>query len=223
MQNLRKAPARTSKPKRLVEPAPPSLLSAQGRGRAVLGLAISASARAKAMAATNAKAASVHVLALTVDHGLIAAGVAAAIGSASFAGFMMARDNSHPLFGGVEHLMIFAQPSAGSGGDRRLGLERAPRSVDYDATGSIDETPLPRSPAAATPRGEEPDGTGVAAKGYVLRFTHAGAVIVDGPKGSYAAAPGVVLPDVGRILAVQNRNGRWVVSTENGVIAEAAQ
>ncbi len=56
----------------------------------------------------------------------------------------------------------------------------------------------------------------------MLRFSRKGAVMVEGPKGSYVAAPGVVLPDKGRILSIQNRNGRWVVLTENGVITEPA-
>jgi hypothetical protein len=208
------------------DPGSPSSRADAVRAGAVFGIALGRSARAKAALTVNAKAASAHILALTVDHGLIAAGVAAAIGSASFAGFTMTRDNSHPLFGGVEHLMIFAQPSSGLGGDRRLLLERVTRSVDYDATGSIDRTPQPRPSAdvLGPARGDDiADATGARAKGYVLRFTPKGAMVVDGAKGSYAATPGVVVPDMGRILAIQNRNGRWVVMTENGIINEASR
>jgi hypothetical protein len=68
----------------------------------------------------------------------------------------------------------------------------------------------------------KPHSMGAPVKGYALRFTRKGAIVVDGPKGSYAAAPGVVLPDRGRILSIQNRNGRWVVLTENGTITEPA-
>jgi hypothetical protein len=169
---------------------------------------------------------------LTVDHGLVAAGLAAAIGSASFAGFMIARDNSHPLFGGIEHLMIFAQPIGGSDSRRRPLLEQATtRSVDYDATGSINRPPPPRASvegagsrhdASLPDDADKPDSMGGSVKGYALRFTRKGAIVVEGPKGSYAAAPGVVLPDRGRILSIQNRNGRWVVLTENGMITEPA-
>jgi hypothetical protein len=197
--------------------------------RVLFGSALGKGVPAKAASAAQAKAASAQILALTVDHGLVAAGVAAAIGSASFAGFMVARDNSHPLFGGIEHLMIFAQPIGATGGPRRPEPETAmARSIDYDATASI-KRPPPRGdddgaisvrngvpPEAA----DKPDAASAPVKGYVVRFTRKGAMVVDGPKGFYAAAPGVVLPDRGRILSIQNRNGRWVVLTENGVITE---
>ena len=102
---------------------------------------------------TSAHVKAAHLIALTFDHGLVAAGVAAAVGSASFAGFMIARDNSHPLFGGIEHLMIFAQPIGATGSHRRLLLEQASARPDDDATGSI-ASPSPRRAGAerATPR-----------------------------------------------------------------------
>ncbi len=147
-----------------------------------------------------------------------------------FRGFMIARDNSHPLFGGIEHLMIFAQPIGAAGSHRRLLLEEASARPDDDATGSI-ASPSPQRAGAerATPARsagaedyDQPEPPGRPAKGYVLRFTRKGAIVVEGPKGSFAAVPGVVLPDRGRILSIENRNGRWVVLTENGVVTEPA-
>ncbi len=213
MRNARKAPLRVGGAEQGSR-ARSSRSSATG-ARALFGAAFGKSAPAKAAAAARAKAASAHIFALTVDHGLVAAGVAAAIGSAGFAGFMAARDNSHPLFGGVEHLMIFAQPIGGSASQqRRLLAQASTRPSDDDATGSINPPPV---------QGADNQGsTGGLGKGYVLRFTRKGAILVEGPKGSYAAAPGVVLPDKGRILSIQNRNGRWVVLTENGTITEPA-
>ncbi len=230
VRSLRRAPLPAGGPKQSAgDPSSRSDLAAPASGRALFGFAFG---KGVAASAAHAKAASAHILALTLDHGLVAAGVAAAIGSASFAGFMIARDNSHPLFGGIEHLMIFAQPIGGSDSHRRPLLEQATmRSVDYDATGSINRPPPPRAGAegagarhdASLPDdADKPDSTGGPVKGYALRFTRKGAIVVDGPKGSYAAAPGVVLPDRGRILSIQNRNGRWVVLTENGMITEPA-
>ena len=231
MQNLRKGRLRAGGLKQR-----PGVLSSRSAGaapaggRVFFGFALGKGAPANAASAAQAKAASAHILALTVDHGLVAAGVAAAIGSASFAGFMVARDNSHPLFGGIEHLMIFAQPIGATGGQRRPEPETAmTRSFDYDATGSINRPPRAGDDGArsswngAPPEAaDKPDAARAPVKGYVLRFTQKGAMVVEGPKGSYAAAPGVVLPDRGRILSIQNRNGRWVVLTENGMITEAA-
>jgi hypothetical protein len=231
MRSLRRAPLRAGGPKQGPGgPSSRSEVAAPASGRALFGIVFGKGAAAASTA--QAKAASAHILALTVDHGLVAAGVAAAIGSASFAGFMIARDNSHPLFGGIEHLMIFAQPIGGSDSHRRPLLEQATtRSVDYDATGSINRPPPPRAGAegagslhdASLPDdADKQDSMGVPVKGYVLRFARKGAIVVDGPKGSYVAAPGVVLPDRGRILSIQNRNGRWVVLAENGMITEPA-
>jgi hypothetical protein len=168
--------------------------------------------------------------ALTLDHGLAAAGVAAAIGSAVFAGYMMTHENNPPIFGGVEHLRLFAQPlSPGwrrtSFGDGRGGG----RPVDYNATGSIR-----RGGSAAAgdveSKGEgfveSTDGKiqaarrGMVIEGYVVRFVHKGLAIVQGPKGSYAVAPGVTLPNAGRVLSIQKRGNRWVVVTAQGLIRE---
>ncbi len=144
-----------------------------------------------------------------VDHILIGLGVAAAFGSVAFAGVMLSRDNSRPMFGGVEHLMIFAQPIGGSKlkGEARAKAEAA---VDFNATGSI-----ARSGA----------GGGVenasSAKDYILRVARKGALVIESPKGRLEARPGVVIPDLGTVLSVQNRNGRWRVVTERGVVDEA--
>lgn len=173
------------------------------------------------VASARVKASTTHSLALTFDHGLVAAGIAAAVGSASFAGFMLAHDNSHPMFGGIEHLMIFAQPIHGHRPPLMESLER--RSVDYRATGSIEPRPLSNAAGGEPSRSEEKaDAARGALAGYVLRFAPRGDVVVEGPKGSFAAVPGVNLPSAGRILSIQNRNGRWVVMTENGMIAERA-
>jgi hypothetical protein len=179
------------------------------------------SSASQCVASARLKASAAHSLALTFDHGLVAAGILAAVGSASFAGFMLARDNSHPRFGGIEHLMIFAQPIHGHRPPLMARPER--RSVDYRAIGSMELPPLLSAAGGESSRSEEKaDAARSALAGYVLRFAPRGDVVVEGPKGSFAAIPGVNLPSAGRILSIQNRNGRWVVMTENGMIAERA-
>ncbi|WP_041367398.1 hypothetical protein [Methylocella silvestris] len=152
---------------------------------------------------------------------MIAAGVVVAVGSVSFAAVMISRDNSHPLFGGVEHLMIFAQPIGGSH-NHSEPAESQKHPVDYSATGSIDQSGHMDVAAGAAKRGETsaaaPRG---ALKGYVVSFSAKDAIMVQSAKGSFAAAPGTALPDAGRILSIENRNGRWVVVTERGTITEA--
>ncbi|WP_395664292.1 hypothetical protein [Methylocella sp.] len=148
---------------------------------------------------------------MTVDRMLVLAGVAAALGSVAFAGAMLSRDNSRPMFGGVEHLMIFAQPIGGS------KLQREPvasgAAVDFNATGSI---------GASGGRNADPGPGGkTVVKNYVLRVAPQGALVVEGPKGRVEAKPGAVVPDLGSVLSVQNRNGRWRVVTERGAVLEA--
>lgn len=189
------------------------------RRRVLFGIGLTQGAP-KTVAPVHAQASALHGFALTIDHGLIAAGIAAAIGSASFAGFMIARDNSHPVFGGIEHLMIFAQPIGGSASHQSPPMDQSEgHRVDYNVTGSIDQAAL--NAISDQPRpGKVSDAKHDALKGYVLRFAAKGGMMAEGPKGSYAATPGAMLPDAGRILSIENRNGRWVVTTEKGAIAE---
>ncbi len=185
----------------------------------------------KSMSFESGLARPANASALTIDHGLAAAGVAAAIGSAVFAGYMITHENNQPTFGGAEHLRLFAQPFGQ--GPRRLSIREsrgAGRVVDYNATGSIR-----RSGFANSGGDEDQGGASVASadgknqaslrdrviEGYVVRFVHKGSAIVQGPKGSYAVAPGVALPNAGRVLSIQKRGNRWIVVTARGLITES--
>ncbi len=208
-------------------PSSPDTATAAVRRERVLFDAGLIKGASKAPASAHAQGSYFHVLALTVDHGLVAAGIAAAVGSASFAGFMMTRDNSHPMFGGIEHLMIFAQPIGGAHSNHEpTAKPHEKRAVDYNTTGSIaqpakHDVEHNKATDGARPRfGAQIDPASATMKGYVLRLARKGGVSIEGPGGSYPAAPGTTLPDAGRILSLENRNGRWVVTTENGRIAE---
>lgn len=207
------------------------------RGLKSLFLGLGKSSVSQKESFENSFAIPVHVLAPTVDHGLAAVGVAAAIGSAVFAGYMMTHDNSRPAFGGAEHLKLFAQPLNSGWRGTPIGAGRAGgRQVDYNATGSIRHGGL----AAATvveskgetaiasadgkiqvPRHDMVPRRDMVLDGYVVRFVHKGLAIVQGRQGSFAVAPGVTLPDAGRVLSVEKRGNRWVVVTAKGMITEA--
>lgn len=159
-----------------------------------------------------------HAAAPRVDYSLGAAGVAAAIGSAAFAGYMVIHSDSGASASAPAPLVHTANDADQS----------AAPSADYGATGSIRYGGAAAGGAAA--RGDQRDvfeqGAKPAARrniilqGYVLRLVRNGFAIVRGRDGDYAVAPGLVLPEAGRVLSIQRRGNRWIVVTSNGVIAE---
>lgn len=165
----------------------------------------------------------------TVDIGLVAAGIAAAMSSAIFAGYMIARDNSHPTFGGAEHLMLFAQPLGGGSLQRKIDAGVGEdQSVDYNATGSIRRVP-PGEPSesrgGAAQSGADKiqaDATRAQLKGYILSFVQNGAAIIRSAQGSYVVSPGATLPGGGKVLAIERRADKWIVVTARGIITEEA-
>jgi hypothetical protein len=55
-------------------------------------------------------------------------------------------------------------------------------------------------------------------KGYRVRDVYRGAALIEYGSGMIGVEPGEVVPGVGRVKAIQERAGRWVVVTENGEI-----
>ncbi len=146
------------------------------------------------------------------DGALAGTGTAAAIACAGFAIYMSA--HPRPAFNGLEHLMIFAQPSyrddppvaqADTSGDHR--------AIDYSATGTIHpSTEQPDAPAQ--PRFSEPIITA-----YVLHYVQDGeALIVGKDDAVYRVVLGTEVPGGGRVLAIEERHGQWVVVTTRGLI-----
>ncbi|MBM3624278.1 MAG: hypothetical protein FJX16_02960, partial [Alphaproteobacteria bacterium] len=54
--------------------------------------------------------------------------------------------------------------------------------------------------------------------GYRVRDVYHGAALVESDGGMIGVEPGEVVPGVGRVLAIRERAGRWVVVTESGEI-----
>ncbi len=156
-----------------------------------------------------------------VDRFVVAAGVLTAVASASFATYMVSTDHPHQMFGGIEHLMIFAQPSSGNPHALIARVPKAPddQGIDFTATGSIPGKPeaharpvyiLPALNARVEP----------VIKGFALRGVSGNVAMVESVDGIYRVEPGSVLPGAGRVLSIQWRKGKFVVVTTEGIIAE---
>jgi hypothetical protein len=91
-----------------------------------------------------------------------------------------------------------------------------------DITGSIPAAhtaavPLPR-PA---PRIAAPVSRPVVVRDWRILRTRGGVVDVVGRGGIYEVVPGAVLPGLGPVRAIEQRNGRWMVVTPKGIIVSA--
>jgi hypothetical protein len=155
------------------------------------------------------------------DRLVVAAGVLTAVASASFATYMASTDHPHPMFGGIEHLMIFAQPSSGN---PHALIARVPKAtddqgIDFTATGSIPgkpkDDPRPIYTLPALNARVEP-----VIKGFALRGVSGNVAMVEGVNGIYRVEPGSILPGAGRVLSIQWRKGKFVVVTTEGIIGE---
>ena len=160
----------------------------------------------------------------TSDHGLGLMGIAAAFGSVAFAFVMITGDNARPFFGGAEHLELFSQPVAG--GRVRAAAKTPDPGIDYEATGSIQlvKPPAPPDHIIAPPvalRGEALMlRSGAPLQGYALRGVEGGIALVDGPTGRLHLQAGMMLPGIGRVVAIERRAGQWMVVTQEGIIGE---
>jgi hypothetical protein len=105
----------------------------------------------------------------------------------------------------------------------RIGdtVERLEKRVTAAAAAEATGTVAPAhavAAAAATPK--MPPEPPVAA-GWVIRDVFRGRALVASRRGVFEAAPGLFLPELGRVEAVTRRNGRWMVVAEKGIITTA--
>jgi hypothetical protein len=161
-------------------------------------------------------------LVFTSDHALAAAGLAAAIGSASFAGYMIIKV-------GADRAELIpadaapAEPEQHSPGPKSAARPEPPQSdmLDFGATGTIIRPPEPQPALPPNVEGVGEPTPDLAVKGFYLRFADEGAALVQGPSGIYAVVPGARIPEAGIILAIEKRAGRWIVVTQNGTIEKS--
>ncbi|MGD9544758.1 MAG: hypothetical protein AB7F41_06980 [Methylocystis sp.] len=59
--------------------------------------------------------------------------------------------------------------------------------------------------------------------GYRVRDVYHGAALIESARGMIGVEPGEFVPGVGRVIAIQERGGRWVVITESGEISGNAR
>ena len=156
-----------------------------------------------------------------VDQILAATGVAGAVASAGFAVFMISTDHSHPMFSGIEHLMLFAQPIHGRPAPvvARTHEPPADAAIDYSATGSIRHSD-PNSSDKTEGTMVRSSATEPTIAGYVLQEARTGVALVQGRGTAYWVKPGNLLPGAGRVLSVEQREDKWVVVTTQGIIVD---
>ena len=133
-----------------------------------------------------------------IDFALIGGSIAAAAGSVAFAGYMtMTAGDRSPLIYGMDHLAIFAQPS------RHLGHDEA--------------QPVDASPVGALPPGAKDHVEGYSVVGAQSDF----AWLRNGNR-IFAVHIGDEVPRLGRVAAIERREGRWTLLDLNGNVLIAA-
>jgi hypothetical protein len=171
----------------------------------------------------NINAIPVKVLAFTTDHGLIAAGVAAAISSAAFATFMICQNSRPDMLKGAEYPGIFAPALRARSHQLKLqannpdGRPINNRTIDYNVTGSISMGGIGRA-AQNTPPASNIDGSAASGgastnNSYVLRFVHKEAALLQSDRGFYVARRGTMLPGAGKVLSIEKLGDTWILLT----------
>jgi hypothetical protein len=131
-------------------------------------------------------------------------GLVLAIASTTFATYMISNEDRQPEFAGLEHLAIFSRPASATHQreitERQFAANGQP-NVDYTPVGSI--SPLRRS---------------VSARGFVVLGASSGIAVVQGPKAIVRVSPGDPLDGLGRVIAIERRDDKWVVVTSSGLI-----
>ncbi len=137
-------------------------------------------------------------------------GCVVALACAGFAIYMTG--HPQPAFNGIEHLMIFAQPNYHE--EPALAEANAPadgKGIDYSATGTI------HTPGSIAP--SQPDFSQPIVRAYSLHYVHEGeALIVGKDDAVYRVVLGSMVPGVGRVVAIEEQHGQWVVVTSRGLI-----
>lgn len=133
------------------------------------------------------------------DAALGIAGVSLALGSVLFAIDMNANTNRKPDIAGLQHLAIYAKPSSTQ--DKR---RTTPREIDFAPVGST--------------RG---NFSRIALAGYEVLEASRDHAIIRLPEGRVArVSAGDRLPQIGEIVSIRQRMGKWAVVTSAGVLEQ---
>jgi hypothetical protein len=129
-----------------------------------------------------------------VDLALVGGGLATATGAVALAGYMMTRGEHAPIVNGVQYLAIFAQPSH----PHRDDDAAAPVGVDTNPIGAISH-----------------NGKDQVAGYQMVGAQQSFAWIREGAR-IFAVHPGDDVPSLGRVGAIEMRDGRWTLMDEKG-------
>jgi len=103
----------------------------------------------------------------------------------------------------------------------RVAMRFRPANAMVSSTGQI-----PSQASMAAHRAErlagrfvEPETRPTTIEGWMVRDVISGKAILDGPDGIRNVARGEVLPGLGKVDSIVRWGNRWIVSTEQGLIA----
>ncbi len=156
---------------------------------------------------------------LTSDRALAGCGVALALWSMAFAGYMISDRDRQPYFLGLEYLAIFTKPSHGL----RVAAHPAPPAALARLDAPSDQNgvdPTPTGSIASATRADPPDGAGLPPPRYRLVSASRAAAWVESELGFRQVKPGEILSGFGWVAAIEQRNGRWALVADSGSILE---
>jgi hypothetical protein len=167
----------------------------------------------------------------SADRVLAAVGVMTALSSLAFAGYMVADADRPPRIAGLEYLSIFARPGHAGAGDPPAGAETpkvAARSVDPTPTGSIPDKAGASRPVnfiiapmrSIDPSPSDASSSSFSSYPYKLLDVLNGEALVQTDIGLRHVKAGDLLPDLGRINAIERRGDHWVLLTQSGAALE---
>ena len=156
--------------------------------------------------ASTASGVSRHIILTSLgDFALIGAGVAMAVGSIGFAGYMLLQDNHEPRVNGMQYLAIFAKPRGSS--------QPAFASSPPVAAASVRRR---RRSRHGGDRVDRPRGGRRAAEGYRIVAVEPGMAWLSNGSEIRVVKPGEVAPGLGRVASIVKRDGRWALVDESG-------
>jgi len=129
---------------------------------------------------------------------LRAIGVALAGGSVVFAAHTTGANSGQPQIHGAEHFAIYARQKSGGA--------RKPERLDIDNTAAS---------------GVQRAATTVFRDDYEIVEAAAPSARIRSPQGRImTVAPGMKYPVLGKVLSISERNGKWSVAADYGVIRQ---
>lgn len=150
-------------------------------------------------------------------------GGAIAAASGTFGLYMSLYGPGEPNVNGREYLTVFAQFARGTPDGRRPAAPPEPaRAVDPTATGSIGQA----EPGKPEPGKPEPGKPAAAAgprylPGFSIRDVFKDTAVIEDRGQLRVVQRGTPIEGAGTVQAIEQRDGRWVIVTTTGLIAQA--